>query len=305
MAGRAAFARPAHRGHSDELGFAMSGENATHTEELGMIRRWSSAMVIAMGLVVAGVPSAHAGIVVQITPAASTVAPGAEFEVKLRIIGTGSAFNALHAVVVYDPNALTPVPLSPVKTQIDSVFSTICSNSFYKFVATPGTGLDSADVSLLCNSVSATGPGPVVKLHFRASNTPQVTQLYIRGDAHFDNAGVIVSGLSTSGAVVNIGSSSVGVGPAAPAAGLALTAGPNPTAGDVRLDFGRPLPANGDLAVHDIAGRLMRRYDLPAGARSAIWDGRDTSGVRVPPGQYMAVLRCGLEMRFTRLTRLR
>ena len=63
---------------------------------------------------------ARASVTVQITPATLTVAPNSDFDVKLRITAPGSAFNAFSAIVVYDPSMITPVQLSPLRTQLDS-----------------------------------------------------------------------------------------------------------------------------------------------------------------------------------------
>ncbi|HEX7879190.1 MAG TPA: FlgD immunoglobulin-like domain containing protein, partial [Candidatus Eisenbacteria bacterium] len=46
-------------------------------------------------------------------------------------------------------------------------------------------------------------------------------------------------------------------------------------------------------AVHDLEGKLVRRLDeakLPAGSWTFVWDGRDESGVSVPPGPYDVML---------------
>jgi hypothetical protein len=48
------------------------------------------------------------------------------------------------------------------------------------------------------------------------------------------------------------------------------------------------------LAVYDVAGRLVRRLDPPAGAQGYVaveWDGRDESGRRVASGVYFACIK--------------
>ena len=76
--------------------------------------------------------------------------------------------------------------------------------------------------------------------------------------------------------------------------------------GDVILEiFGQGEPVGATLAVHDLQGRVLRRVELPAGARSGAWDGRDDSGSRVPPGQYVVMLRGDGAVRTARVTQVR
>lgn len=82
--------------------------------------------------------------------------------------------------------------------------------------------------------------------------------------------------------------------PAAPAAGR-LSAGPVPAKrGDaVTLRFALAGAGRVRLAIHDLAGRLVRvaaSGRLDAGAHAVGWDGRDASGRAVPPGLYFARL---------------
>ena len=57
------------------------------------------------------------------------------------------------------------------------------------------------------------------------------------------------------------------------------------------------------LAIHDLAGRVIRSWDVAAGgasARELTWDGRDAKGGESPPGLYIARLVVG-EVELTRL----
>lgn len=82
--------------------------------------------------------------------------------------------------------------------------------------------------------------------------------------------------------------------------GVALAARPQPSAAPVTLDWqgDEALLDREDsghqLLIHDIGGRLVRRFDLPRqpGGRQ-IWDGRDALGRAVPAGLYLARLRSG------------
>jgi hypothetical protein len=85
------------------------------------------------------------------------------------------------------------------------------------------------------------------------------------------------------------------VGPGESVARLALAAPrPNPSHTSVLLDFTLPMSAHATLAIHDVAGRLVRTLvegELPAGEHSVVWDGTDVSGRAASPGLYFARLR--------------
>lgn len=69
---------------------------------------------------------------------------------------------------------------------------------------------------------------------------------------------------------------------------------PNPSsAGETHVRYSAPRAAAVDLAVYDLAGRLVRRLDAEAGdqERTLRWDGRDDAGRDVPSGVYL--LRLG------------
>jgi hypothetical protein len=74
---------------------------------------------------------------------------------------------------------------------------------------------------------------------------------------------------------------------------------PNPSAGDVLFRWNVPTDltdAPSRLVLHDIAGRVIRTWNLGAGAASArnlTWDGRDATGSASPPGLYVARLVVG------------
>ncbi|HVP39862.1 MAG TPA: FlgD immunoglobulin-like domain containing protein, partial [Candidatus Saccharimonadales bacterium] len=71
---------------------------------------------------------------------------------------------------------------------------------------------------------------------------------------------------------------------------------PNPTNAGARIDYGLPRDAWVRLGVYDAAGRLVRQLvsgRVPAGDRSAAWDGRDEQGARVAGGLYFFRLQVG------------
>jgi len=74
---------------------------------------------------------------------------------------------------------------------------------------------------------------------------------------------------------------------------------PNPSSGVVFFHWSVPAelaesPAK--LTLHDLAGRVVRTLESPAGAtsaRTATWDGRDAAGGRLAPGLYVVRLVVG------------
>jgi len=73
-------------------------------------------------------------------------------------------------------------------------------------------------------------------------------------------------------------------------------AAPNPFVARSTLRFTLPVRSRASLAIVDIAGRVVRTLldaELPAGAQSVTWDGRDDRGARVGGGTYFARLRAG------------
>lgn len=84
--------------------------------------------------------------------------------------------------------------------------------------------------------------------------------------------------------------------PAGERLAAAPQAWPNPFRASATIRFGLSHAAEGELAIHDVAGRRVRtlvRGVLPAGEQQVVWDGRDEAGQRVAPGVYFYHLRAG------------
>lgn len=263
------------------------------------------AVLCAVALATAGAPCAHAGVTLQLTPATQSVAPGAFVDVKLRVVESGSAFNAFSAVLVYDPAMLTPVKLSPLRSQIDTLISAACGTTFHKFGA--GGGYDTISVSMLCDSVHVTGPGPIYRLRFLAGSTTGRTGLYFGPGVAFADGGITIGSVNVNGAMIGIGVPMplLDAGPSGAAFGPALTPSPNPARGSVRFQFGAALAAEGELTVRDVQGRTVLHRALARGSRDCAWSGRDRAGVALPPGVYLASLRTGTQVRHARVTLVR
>jgi hypothetical protein len=74
---------------------------------------------------------------------------------------------------------------------------------------------------------------------------------------------------------------------------------PNPMRGSTRIAFDLSQDALVEVAVLDLAGRVVARLDpgtpRAAGGHEVTWDGRDERGERVGPGLYVISLRAGRE----------
>jgi len=237
--------------------------------------------------------TAHAqSVSVALTPAAQLVDPGSVFELSITIQEAGLAFNGFDAVIGYDPAALTFLPLSPTSLQQGELMTGACSNTFHLFQA--GAATDTITDVLLCNGVSVTGPGRIYRLRFRASNTPQVTEVHFLPGLQFYNDGLYVTPVSSSDAQIGIGMGLVDVG-ATPERKLELRIAPNPSpGGGTSFTIESDRAGVQQLAAYDLRGRLVRHFEDTtgsAGVRLVHWDGRDDSGHVLPPGVYLVSLR--------------
>ena len=83
---------------------------------------------------------------------------------------------------------------------------------------------------------------------------------------------------------------------------------PNPASGVVDLSFALPEPEPVDLAIYDVAGRLVARVyhgTAQAGWNDAVWGGVDDSGNTVASGVYLARLTVGDEVRSRKVVLVR
>ena len=70
---------------------------------------------------------------------------------------------------------------------------------------------------------------------------------------------------------------------------FAVSAYPNPFNPATTISYALPQASRVSLAIYDMLGREMRRWDLqePAGYRQVVWDGTDLAGRLVPTGIYI------------------
>jgi hypothetical protein len=71
----------------------------------------------------------------------------------------------------------------------------------------------------------------------------------------------------------------------------ALRAVPGVTRGPTELRVARPVESSTGISLFDVAGRAVRRLELPAGSASVSWDGRNEAAAQVRPGVYFASLQ--------------
>jgi hypothetical protein len=260
------------------------------------------ALAAVIGLSAAPSPLHADGVTAALLPTGQTVTPGAEFELVLQCTEAGALFNAFQTVVSWDPAALTFVPFSPPSLQEGAYMKEACGSTFRVFGQ--GASTDTVGVMLLCNNTFLTGPGPLCRFRFRASDMPQATSVQVLG-LQFYRDGMYVDPAHATGAVIGIGVP-VGVGdPALPR--LALSAAPNPGRGALQFAVGADRAGVQRLTVRDVQGRRVRRLTeawSTAGSRVVTWDGRDDAGGRLPAGIYLVTLEVAGQATSRRVTLL-
>ena len=90
---------------------------------------------------------------------------------------------------------------------------------------------------------------------------------------------------------------------------FALSAGPNPSRGAVRVALALPSAERAlRVTVHDVAGRelaVLTDGAVTAGRHEWIWDGRDARGARAAPGLYLVRAAAGERVRTGRVVLVR
>ena len=140
------------------------------------------------------------------------------------------------------------------------------------------------------------------RLHFGLGDATVVDSLVIawpsglvetRRSVSADQVLPLVEGATLTGAPVSAAS----VGP--------LTLAPNPTRGSTVLRWSADRRGPATVRVFDLRGRLLRALTADAGAREAIWDGRDQDGQTVSAGVYFVAVAFEGRTEVARVTLLR
>lgn len=93
--------------------------------------------------------------------------------------------------------------------------------------------------------------------------------------------------------------------PASGSGRMTLAAWPSVTRGETEIRASIPFTAGSAIAIHDAAGRLVRRLTTPLGAAAATWDGRDDRGAETASGIYYAAIVDPAGRASTRIVRVR
>ena len=142
-----------------------------------------------------------------------------------------------------------------------------------------------------------TGPGELYRFTFHTLS---------EGFSHIDvdmlrlynPGGVIIEDATLPGTLVFVGTGTgIVADPTLPCA-LSIAGNPfRPADGGMEIRFGLARPAAVDLAIFDIAGRLVRgllsRQIGPGAEPRIIWDGKNDAGEDLPSSVYFCVLRTG------------
>ncbi len=241
------------------------------------------------------------GVLVALDPSQVAVEPGQEFDVRIRVTQTGPEFNAYHAVIAYDPQALTFID-RPASEQEGADMKNACGSTFHVFISSEGL----LDVShaLLCPGLSLVGPDELYVLRFAANAETQQTQITFT-EITFADAGVQVPIDRKYGALVRIGNPTDA---SRRRAKLDLRVAPNPFNSTTTIFVESGDTPVQEISVHDSAGRLVRnlRMNLPAGGRQRMtWDARDRLGEPLASGVYVIRVRSGDEFLMRRAVLLK
>src|SRR5262245_15346382 len=247
--------------------------------------KWGALVLLAAASVSFWVSaSAAQAIHVALTPAESSVNAGDNFDLDITVTDAGLAFNGFDAFIGWDPSVLTPVSDGE-----GTLMTSACSNTFHRLFQ--GAASDTITDVLLCSGVSLTGPGQIYHLRFKASTTPQTTQVTFLPGLQFYNQGLFVNPALSTDATIHI-VQPVGVG-STPSRRLRLSVAPNPGRGGTTFTVEADGAGTQRLRVVDARGKFVRSFDSgagQAGARTIAWDGLDSSGRPSPAGVYLVTL---------------
>ena len=98
---------------------------------------------------------------------------------------------------------------------------------------------------------------------------------------------------ATSGPVVSLNDGDAGTPSGERVRDYSLGNVPNPFNPSTEIHFAMPQAGRAEIRVFDVAGRLVRSFDLgatEAGRHSLVWRGEDESGHRVVSGVYFSRL---------------
>jgi hypothetical protein len=255
---------------------------------------------ILVGALTAWAPAATAATHVSFEPGHVTVSPGQYFDMSFRVGACDDSIASFQLYMSFDPTIVELTAATEGSLYTESGYMTwFIQNQvhpgfwhFFDTVFGPGTYV--------------LPPGELLHLRFHAlavgytqAHVDTIRMTDVRRDPlpveGFEHGEIFV--VPSSG-VGDLNEAGPNVGPASP----------NPFADGTSIAFELPA-ADGDwrACVYDLAGRVVRRLELPRGQRSGsvFWDGKDENGREVPSAVYFARLWSRGQESRTRLVRLR
>jgi hypothetical protein len=202
----------------------------------------------------------------------------------------GSPLQGLQFDLAYDPAQAMPVRVDPVGRLHEplQLLHSISPAGVLHVLAYEKTG---------GRSLIDTGADPVVAITFAVSDSAAGDTLWLS----IANA----LGADPQLAPIPIASRSAGIPLRGTPSRFALDQGfPNPFSASTRVRFDVPRPAHVRIAVHDLAGRVVRVLadeDFKPGEHAVTWDGTGTTGKRLSPGVYFYVMEAN-QLRLVRKT---
>ncbi|MBM3317708.1 MAG: hypothetical protein FJY75_07630 [Candidatus Eisenbacteria bacterium] len=157
--------------------------------------RWLVFLGLAVPAALAILPGAAApDIRVSLQPDPACADQGEQFRLFVYVDSAGSEFNGYETVIRFNPNRLLAL-----SAQEESVMVDVCGNTWWR----RRIGADSVFIShvALCGALTATGPGALSSITFRALQGPAVTPV-VFDYIEFYDAGEIVPSVSHDGVVV-------------------------------------------------------------------------------------------------------
>ena len=247
-------------------------------------------MLVALALSLAANGAWAQGVQVALVPSAYAVAPGSYDTLFVKVLRSGSTFNAFELVIGYDLTKVTLVPAVPIAGQLGPLVTAACSSNFHHFSAA-GDSLTISE-TMLCPTLMPTGPGTIYQMRFLAGSNTGPSRFSIRSVA-FADSGLYRGPVVSSDTTILVGPTAA-VPRSIPLVGWSLALSPNPSRGPVSIRFAIPGAGAHRLEIYDAAGRRVRALEsgaLVSAGRTTLWDGRDDAGRALPAGVYRVVLR--------------
>jgi hypothetical protein len=217
-----------------------------------------------------------------------------------------------HGIVAFNPPTNTPLPWDPqcdgsVYAILPSAGTLYLGGFFSHLGGQPRENLAQVDTAQAATVTSFNAPTwSFQEVFVLGADPPGVFDL-AEASGKLYAAGLFSSILSKPhSAIAGMFTSTVGVEPMT-LSGLALRATPNPARAGQALDFTLRTAGAVRIAIHDVAGRLVRTFEpgtLPAGPHRIAWDGLGADGARLAPGIFFVTLETGTERCHTKVLRL-